>query len=173
MKKFLVLSILMFSFLFVNEVMAVDGCYCKIDNSEEKILIPGVTQETCIEYGTQSVTFNDQELTECEYNVSGEAELVESVKEAENLEVPEGLKDLNKLGTTSVQTLIGRFLHVIIGSIGTIALVMFIYGGILWMISGGSAEKTKKSLDIMLWAGLGSLVVLASYAILNYIFELL
>jgi len=177
MKKFLVLSILMFSFLLVGEVKAeskgVTGCYCKLGGTTEKNLLPGVTQETCAEYATKSgVTFEGQILSDCEYNVSGPEKLIESVAEENKLEVPPGLSDLNKLGNIDIPTVIGRFIKIGIGIIGTIALVMFVYGGLLWMISAGSPEKTKKSMDIMLWAALGVMVILASYAIVTFIFDL-
>lgn len=89
------------------------------------------------------------------------------------LTTPSGFSGLNKLGETDIQKLIGRFIRIVIGVIGTIALLMFVYGGLLWMTSAGNAEKTKKAMDIILWSSLGVIVILASYAIVNFVFGLL
>ena len=88
------------------------------------------------------------------------------------LEVPSTLGDLNKMGNVKLQVLIGKGIKLLMQVIGTIALLMFVYGGLLWMVSAGNTEKTKKAMDIMLWAGLGVIVILSSYAIVNFVFGL-
>lgn len=88
------------------------------------------------------------------------------------LEVPSNLGELNRMGKVNPQILIAKAIQLLMGIIGTIALLMFVYGGVLWMISAGSAEKTKKAMDIMLWASLGVIVILASYALVDFVFKL-
>ena len=88
------------------------------------------------------------------------------------LKPPSTLGDLNKMGNVDIPVLIGKGIKLLMQVIGTIALLMFVYGGVLWMISAGSAEKTKKAMDIMLWASLGVIVILASYALVDFVFKL-
>jgi len=93
-------------------------------------------------------------------------------KKVEKLEAPSTLGDLNKTKEVDLPVLIGKGIKLLMQVIGTIALLMFVYGGLLWMVSAGNTEKTKKAMDIMLWAGLGVIVILSSYAIVNFVFGL-
>ncbi|NCF74985.1 MAG: hypothetical protein GWO87_00645 [Xanthomonadaceae bacterium] len=52
---------------------------------------------------------------------------------------------------------------------GSLALVMFVYGGFQWMISGGNQDKVKKGKDILTWAFFGLLIIFSSYIILKFI----
>lgn len=78
---------------------------------------------------------------------------------------------LNRFTGLSPQQVIGNIIKTGMGVIGTIALIMFIYGGILWMLSMGNAERSKKAIDILIWSALGVIVILASYAIVSFLFN--
>lgn len=77
----------------------------------------------------------------------------------------------NPLGVTDPNILIGRIIKQVLGFVGTIALVMFIYGGLMWMLSMGDAGRVKKGRDTFIWATLGLIVVFSSYLIVNFIFD--
>lgn len=79
----------------------------------------------------------------------------------------------NPLGTTDIRAIIGKILKGLMGLSGTIALIVFIYGGFLWMFASGDSNEVKKGLDTMLWAGVGLIVIFGSYAILQKIFEII
>ncbi len=51
--------------------------------------------------------------------------------------------------------------------LGVIALVLFIYGGILWIFSGGSESNIKKGKTIITGAVIGMVVVLAAFLIVQ------
>jgi hypothetical protein len=72
---------------------------------------------------------------------------------------------------SSISDLATNILKTIIGLVGVIALVMFIYGGILWMTSAGSAEQIKKGKDTLLWAILGLAFIFFSYSLLQFLLE--
>jgi len=57
------------------------------------------------------------------------------------------------------------------GLIGSIALVMFVYGGVLWMTAMGNSEREKKGREVIVWSGLGVVVILISYIIVDFVFE--
>lgn len=78
----------------------------------------------------------------------------------------------DQLNTTSVSALFGRLVNGALGILGSIALVMFVYGGILWMTAAGDSAKSEKARDVVLWATLGATVIFASYAILKFVFEI-
>jgi cbb3-type cytochrome oxidase subunit 3 len=78
---------------------------------------------------------------------------------------------LNKLKVNNVQDLIGIIIRGLMGVIGTVALVMMLYGGITWMTARGNSESIQKARDTILWAGLGIILIFASYALVNFLFD--
>lgn len=74
----------------------------------------------------------------------------------------------NPLGTTNVREVIGRLISAILGVTGSIALLMFIYGGFLWLISAGG-DNIKKGKEVMKWAALGLVVIVGAYTIVRAI----
>lgn len=78
------------------------------------------------------------------------------------------LSALNQFPGASPQILLGRAVRVATGIMGSIALIMFIYAGIIWMIAGGNADRQRRAMNIMLWTALALAVILTSYAIVSY-----
>lgn len=76
----------------------------------------------------------------------------------------------NPLKSDNPLEIVGYIIRTMLGVLGAAALLMFVYGGFLWMFSGGSEEKVKKGRQIFVWAVLGMAVILSSYSILNFIF---
>jgi len=70
-------------------------------------------------------------------------------------------------------TIGNRLITGAIGTVGVLAIVAFIWGGIVWMTSGGSPERIKKGRSMMLWAVIGLFVIFGSYAILSLVFTAL
>lgn len=75
------------------------------------------------------------------------------------------------LGNRDIPVLVGDIISYILGFVGVLALVMFIYGGITWMTSAGAAEKIKKGKDTIVWAIFGLAFIFLSYAILDFILK--
>lgn len=61
----------------------------------------------------------------------------------------------------------------ILGIVGSLALLFFIYGGVLFLISGGSSEKVSKAKEIIVGAVLGIVIVLTSYMIISFVLKAL
>jgi len=57
----------------------------------------------------------------------------------------------------------------ILGIVGSLALVMFIYGGVLFLISGGGSEKISQAKKIIIAAVIGLIIVFASYLIIRFV----
>lgn len=76
----------------------------------------------------------------------------------------------NPLGTSSIPTLVGRGIQILTGVSGSIALLMFVWGGVVWLTSGGSPEKVQKGKKVFTWASIGLLIIFGSYALVNAIF---
>ncbi len=56
----------------------------------------------------------------------------------------------------------------ILGIVGSLALLMFIYGGVMFLISGGSAEKVTQAKQIIAGAVIGLVIVFTSYIIITF-----
>lgn len=76
----------------------------------------------------------------------------------------------NPLQETSINRLIGRIIGTAMGLLGSLALAVFVYGGFMFLTSGGNDEKVKKGTNAMLYAAIGVFLVLASYVILREVF---
>ncbi|MBU1870762.1 hypothetical protein KKF17_01395 [Patescibacteria group bacterium] len=55
----------------------------------------------------------------------------------------------------------------ILSIVGSLSLVMFIYGGITFLISGGSSTQVEKGKQIILGAIIGLVLVFTSYSIIK------
>lgn len=83
--------------------------------------------------------------------------------------IPNPLDPLNR-GVTPAE-LAGRIIRTILGVTGAAALVVFIYGGVMFMFSGGNATKVQSAKNILVYAALGLAIIFASYAILQFVLE--
>jgi hypothetical protein len=75
--------------------------------------------------------------------------------------------------TADIPTLIGQIIKGALGIVGSVALLTFVYGGFLMLISQGDAAKIKKGKDALVWATLGLVVIFGSYILLSYIISAL
>jgi len=76
------------------------------------------------------------------------------------------------LNETDPNKIIGSIINSILGLVGTIALLMFIYGGVTILISLGNDTKIKQGRDTMLWASLGLLIIFGSYALAKFALDI-
>ncbi len=77
-----------------------------------------------------------------------------------------GIATTNSLGYT-----FGLVFQKILGVMGLILLVLFVIGGITWMTSEGNAEKLKKARGLLIHAIIGLIIILVSYALINFVTE--
>jgi hypothetical protein len=77
----------------------------------------------------------------------------------------------NPLGTTSLPKLIGRVISAFLGIVGSIALLMFIYGGFLWMTSHGNEQQITKGKNVLVWAIIGLAVIFLSYTLVGFVIK--
>lgn len=55
--------------------------------------------------------------------------------------------------------------------VGVLFFILMIYGGISWMLSRGNEESSRKALNTITAAIIGLIIVVASYAITNFVFQ--
>jgi hypothetical protein len=84
----------------------------------------------------------------------------------------EGVKAIdlpNPLGTTDIRVVIGRIIKAVMGIIGSIALVLFMWGGFMWMTAAGDSGKVKKGQQTIIAATIGLAIIFLSYTIVNFV----
>ncbi len=90
---------------------------------------------------------------------------------AVNIDNPLGKID-NPLGEIDTpQKLIGQIINSILGLVGSVALVMFIWGGFQWMTAAGNSDKIEKGRATLMWAALGLVIIFSSYALVSYLIK--
>lgn len=72
-------------------------------------------------------------------------------------------------GEYSVNSMITTAITAVTSLLGTIFVILIVYGGVLWMTAEGSEEQVKKSKKIMAEAAIGLFIVLAAYAISYFV----
>ena len=78
---------------------------------------------------------------------------------------------VNPIGTTSVPEIAGRIINAALGLIGSITLLVFVYGGFLWLTSGGNEKAVAKGKDAMKWAAIGIIIIFSSAALVQFVFS--
>jgi len=87
-----------------------------------------------------------------------------------NRDLPDNLADAG--GDSTLREIILLAINFILGFVGLIAVIMLIYGGFILLTSSGEEEKTKKAKSTILFAIIGIVVILFSFAIINTVFDI-
>lgn len=78
----------------------------------------------------------------------------------------------NPLGAgATAQGVIGSVIDKVLGVVGALALIMFIYGGITWMTAMGNDQQITKGKNILMWSALGLIVIFSSYALVKFVLQ--
>ena len=56
-----------------------------------------------------------------------------------------------------------------LGLSGSMALLFFVYGGVVFLISGGSSEKVTKGKQILIGSVIGMVIIFTSYTVIGFI----
>jgi TRAP-type C4-dicarboxylate transport system permease small subunit len=65
----------------------------------------------------------------------------------------------------------GAVINVFLGLLGTIFLILIIYGGFLWMTAAGNEEKIKKATQVIGRAVIGIIIVAMAYGITYFVLQ--
>jgi hypothetical protein len=73
------------------------------------------------------------------------------------------------LPTTDIRVVVARIIRTALGLLGIVAVVLIIYGGVVWMTAGGNEEKIAQAKKILVNAVIGLVIILSSYAIASFV----
>jgi len=85
--------------------------------------------------------------------------------------------NLNSVGGTAYDTedptplpeMVGNIIKVVLTFLGVVVIVIVIYAGFLWMTAGGNPEDVTKAKQWLTNAVIGLAIILAAYAITNFV----
>lgn len=72
-----------------------------------------------------------------------------------------GVNDFVKLGIAGTKLFLGLS--------GSVALLFFVYGGVMFLISAGNPERVSKGKQILIGSVIGIVVVFTSYTIIGFV----
>ncbi|KKT27839.1 MAG: hypothetical protein UW12_C0015G0001, partial [Parcubacteria group bacterium GW2011_GWF1_43_9] len=64
-----------------------------------------------------------------------------------------------------------RVIGFMVNLLGVAVVMMYVWGGLQWMLSAGSEDKISKAKKTLLYATIGAIVVLSSYLLIKFIFN--
>ncbi|MFH0854459.1 MAG: hypothetical protein V1891_03125, partial [bacterium] len=67
--------------------------------------------------------------------------------------------------------LVGKMMNIILGTVGSVFLIIAIYAGFLWMTAGGNEDQVGKAKHLITAAAIGMLLILGAYAITWFVVE--
>ncbi|HMB66175.1 MAG TPA: pilin, partial [Patescibacteria group bacterium] len=73
------------------------------------------------------------------------------------------------LGDTDPREILVNFVNIAFTFLAIVAVIIIIYAGYLWMTSGGNSERIEKAKKVLLGAVIGLILILSSFAIVNFI----
>lgn len=73
------------------------------------------------------------------------------------------------IGEKGIVVLVAKVIRQVMGVIGSITLLAFMYGGFLWLTSAGKQDQVSKGTKTMLYAFIGIIVIFSSYVVLSAI----
>ena len=83
-----------------------------------------------------------------------------------------GIKQVSStlgLPTTDIRIVIAKIIKVALGLLGIVALVIMIYGGVVWMTAGGNEDKITTAKKVLINGVIGIAIILSSYAIVSFV----
>jgi len=66
-------------------------------------------------------------------------------------------------------SIIGGIINMAMGLLGLVFFILVVYGGIIWLTSGGNEQKAERAVKILAESSLGLIIVIAAYIFTNVV----
>lgn len=77
----------------------------------------------------------------------------------------------NPIACNDATCLIGQVIRYILGVIAILATLMFIWGGVMMLTSGGNADRIRQAKETLAWAAIGVVVIILSWGIILFVLQ--
>ena len=71
--------------------------------------------------------------------------------------------------TATPEAIIGNIINIVLGFLGVLLLIYFLYAGFLWMTSGGDSTQADKAKTYIKNAVIGLIIILSSFAVSRFV----
>ncbi|GEM_PF-1999706 len=78
---------------------------------------------------------------------------------------PKSYKLENPLGTSDLRVIAGKAINTFLGIVGALALLVFVYAGLSYLIAGGNDQMVTKAKNTMKYGVVGVALIMLSYAL--------
>ncbi len=68
-----------------------------------------------------------------------------------------------------LERILGNIINAVLGFLGIVFLILLLYAGFLWMTAQGEEKQVTKAKDIIKQAVIGLIVIVAAFAISNFV----
>ncbi len=68
---------------------------------------------------------------------------------------------------------IGKVINALLVIIGAIALLIFVYGGFVWMTAAGNESRVAQGKNVLLWATVALIIIFLSWMLVAFMFQAL
>lgn len=79
----------------------------------------------------------------------------------------------NPISCNDATCLISQIVRYVLGIIAVIATLMFVWGGVMMLTSGGNADQVKRAKETLTWAAIGVIVIMLSWVIIKAVLQAL
>jgi len=76
---------------------------------------------------------------------------------------------LNPANVSDISVLMSRGINAMLMFMGSIALILVVYAGFMWMTAGGNESRIQKARTILVWTLLGTVAIGASYGFIKFV----
>lgn len=80
-----------------------------------------------------------------------------------------GYLEESELTSTDIRTTIANIIRVVMGFLGTVAVVIILIGGFKWMTAGGNEDKVGEAKKLLMQGVIGLVIVLLAYSIASFV----
>jgi len=81
--------------------------------------------------------------------------------------------DESGIATRTPGQVVGAIIKTVLGFTGTVAFVVFLYGGFMWLTARGNEDQVKKAKQYLTNGAIGTVVIMLAYSITFYITDVL
>lgn len=85
----------------------------------------------------------------------------------------ETAKQTGQTSTRELPEVVGSIMQWVLGIVGIILLVMFVYGGVLYATSAGNEDKVETGKKVMMYAIIGIVIIALAFVLTRYIIQAL
>jgi hypothetical protein len=95
--------------------------------------------------------------------------LLLSIPVATFAQVPTSVTPVGSADDLTVSSLLVNIINWVLGFSAAIAVLFLIFGGILYVVSAGNADRSKQARQTILYAVIGLIVIVLSFVIVDFV----